>query len=129
MKWFSFKKTVPLDVQQQDRMWQLWANGQAITPYQQLMTYQAEVNNGGHTQFFFNLENTNDVEPTIKELLRVLPETLSQNLQTAFCTYTQYKDTDEARMDEILTDCDRVFYENEEAINALLKEYAETLQP
>lgn len=126
-KLFRSKKTISPEVQKQDKMWELWTNGQAASPYQQLMTYQAEVNNGGHAQFFFNTDNAGDTEITVREALRILPEMLSRNLQTAFLAYTQYRDTDEARMDQILADCDRVFYENEAEINALLKNYADTI--
>lgn len=127
-KLFHSSKTISPEVQKQDKMWELWANGQAASPYQQLMTYQAEVNNGGHAQFFFNTDNAGDTEIAVREVLRILPEMLYRNLQTAFLAYTQYRDTDETRMDQILAACDRVFYENEAEINALLKNYVDTMQ-
>lgn len=128
MSLFHFRKKPAPEAQKQERMWELWAKGQAAPPYQQLMTYQAEVNNGGHAQFFFNTDNTETLDTTIKELLRVLPATLSQNLQTASQAYRQYRDMDEEHMDEILSDCDHVFYANGAEINTLLNEYADTMR-
>ena len=38
-----------------NKMWELWAEGKAGSPYAELMTYQSEVNNGGHSQYFSNV--------------------------------------------------------------------------
>lgn len=35
-----------------DKMWELWAEEQAESPYAELMTYQSEIDNGGHDQYF-----------------------------------------------------------------------------
>ena len=37
-----------------NKIWDLWAEGKAKSPYSELMTYDGEVNNGGHDQYFFN---------------------------------------------------------------------------
>lgn len=125
---FFKRKSLSLEEQKWDKMWELWENEQAVSPYQQLMTYQAEVNNGGHSQFFFNVDNADDLEAVVKDVLSVLPQTLSQNLQTAFKAYKEYSDSDDEQMDEILDSCDDIFYENEEEIDALLKKYANTME-
>lgn len=125
---FHPQKAVSPEAQKWELMWNLWESGQAASPYQQLMTYQAEVNNGGHAQFFFNANNTGDLDAAAAEVLRILPEPLTQNLQTAFRIYTQHKNTDEEHMDSILADCDRLFYKSQEQIDLLLKEYANTLR-
>lgn len=44
-----------------NKMWDLWAEHRADTPYAEVMTYQSEVNNGGHDQYFFNVEQTGDL--------------------------------------------------------------------
>lgn len=36
-----------------DRLWELWEGERVDSPYAELMTYQSEINNGGHSQFFF----------------------------------------------------------------------------
>ncbi len=41
-----------------NKMWDLWAENRADTPYAEVMTYQSEVNNGGHDQYFLNVEQT-----------------------------------------------------------------------
>ena len=38
-------------------MWDMWADGDAESPYAELMEYESEVNNGGHSQYFFNVSN------------------------------------------------------------------------
>ena len=50
-----FKKNkIKLTKEQQklDQIWSLWEEGQADSPYAELMTYQSEVGNGGHDQYF-----------------------------------------------------------------------------
>lgn len=123
------ENSLSLEERQWNKMWEKWENEKADSPYQQLMTYDAEVNNGGHSQFFFNVaNNTDDVEAVVNEILSILPQTLSQNLQNAFKAHKEYGNTDEDRMDEILDGCDDLYYENEEAINELLNEYAKTMK-
>jgi hypothetical protein len=111
-----------------NKIWDLWAEGKAKTPYAELMTYQGEINNGGHSQFFLNVSNTGDLPATVEVLLGVLPEPLKSNLQRAYDSYLSTKDSDEED-DELLDECDNVFYEHEEKINALLDEYAASLEP
>ncbi len=122
------EKALPPETMKFNKMWDLWADEQAKSPYQELMTYQTEVNNGGHSQFFVNVSNTGDLEAVVKEVLSILPETLSRNLEDAFSAYKKYDEVDDDKMDEILDDCDDVFYENEEEINTILEKYAETIE-
>ena len=109
-------------------MWDMWADEKIPSPYQDLMTYQSEINNGGHSQFFLNVSNTGDLESVVKEVLSILPETLSSNLEDAFSAYKKYDDVDDDKLDEILDNCDDVFYENEDDINNILENYAETIE-
>ena len=51
-----------------DKMWELWAEEQAESPYAELMTYQSEIDNGGHDQYFVNMENTGDLQKEMKVL-------------------------------------------------------------
>ena len=57
------KKKVELTEEQLkwNKMWDLWTDGNAESPYAELMTYQSEINNGGHGQYFCNIENNDDV--------------------------------------------------------------------
>ena len=55
------REIVLSDEQQKwNKMWELWVNGRADSPYAELMTYQSEINNGGHAQYFHNIDNTDD---------------------------------------------------------------------
>ena len=122
----SAETTLPPETLKWNKMWDMWADGQIESPYQDLMTYQSEVNNGGHSQFFFNVENTGDVNAVVKENMSILPEVHKRNLEEAYSAYKKYNDVDDDKMDEILDNCDDVFYENEELINKVLEKYAET---
>ena len=114
---------LPPEAMKWNKMWDMWAHGKIESSYGDLMTYQSEVNNGGHSQFFINVDNVDDVDKVVKAVLSVLPEPLYSNLEAAFSAYKKYNDTDDDKMEEILDDCDSVFYENEYHINEILPIY------
>ena len=69
------REIVLSDEQQKwNKMWELWVNGRADSPYAELMTYQSEINNGGHSQYFYNIDNTDDLQREITILKNVLSE-------------------------------------------------------
>lgn len=108
-----------------NKMWELWEEGKAESPYTELMTYQSEINNGGHDQYFTNVENTADLKKELYALKSVLSPKLINNLQKAYKAYlvlSQNENDDDAQ--EIIEQCDDIFYENEEEINKILEEYA-----
>ena len=123
------KKAVLSDEQKGwNMMWDLWASGQVNSPYAELMTYQSEINNGGHDQYFVNVENVSDLRKEMAALMTILPETLQHNLQIAYQAYLESSEKDiDQSADEILEKCDEAFFENEEQINDLLKAYAERI--
>lgn len=111
-----------------NKMWDLWASGQVDSPYTELMTYQSEINNGGHDQYFVNVENVSDLRREMATLTTILPETLQQNLQIAYRAYIESSEKGiDQSADEILEKCDEAFFANEEQINELLKTYAERI--
>ena len=113
----------------EDRMWELWMEKKAASPYAELMTYQSEVGNGGHDQYFFNVSNAGgDLKKEMSALESVLSETLKDNLHKAYEAYLilEEKEEDEAA-ENILSQCDDVLYENEQEINQALAKYAVTL--
>ena len=59
------KKNKPLSAEKENwnRIWELWAIGDLHSPIDNLMTYQSEVNNGGHSQYFFNVSNNGFGQP------------------------------------------------------------------
>ncbi|MBQ8783742.1 MAG: hypothetical protein IJZ57_08230 [Clostridia bacterium] len=110
--------------EKRNRMWDLWAEGEIESPYNELMTYQSEVNNGGHHQYFLNTENNGDVRKDIDALCTILPGVLTENIQTAFKSYVELEqDKNIEANEEILEKCDDVFWENEEMINSILENY------
>lgn len=127
----SFRKKAELiDAQKkQNMMWKLWAEGRVDSPYAELMTYQAEINNGGHGQYFSNIENTGGLQKEMSTLDAALPAKLKSNLQDAYKAYltSDKKETDE-KAEKIMEQCDDVFYENEGEINRILKEYADKIE-
>ena len=123
-----FKKKKPLLTEEQlkwNKMWELWTYEKVESPYAELMNYYSEINNGGHSQFFTNVENTGDLEKEMSALEQVLSAKLNDNLKKAYKVYLVLaeKETDE-KAGEILAQCDNIFYENEEEINHTLEEYA-----
>lgn len=111
-----------------NKMWELWAEEKAESPYAELMTYQSEVNNGGHSQYFCNVENVGDLQKEMAELGRVLPFDLNENLQKAYQAHLILEKTEDEKAEEIMERCDDAFYENEQIINQLLEKYAEKIE-
>ena len=123
-----FKKNPRLTQEQLkwNKMWELWVERKVESPYAELMTYQSEINNGGHGQYFTNVENTGDLQKEMADLETILSTKLKNNLQQAYKAYLVIEETEEVneKEEEILEQCDHVFYANEEEINQTLKEYA-----
>ena len=108
-----------------NKLWDLWVEGKVESPIGELMTYQSEINNGGHSQYFFNTENTDDLQMNLVNVLSILPKELKDNLENAYKAYMvleQNEDDDEA--EEILEKCDEFFYENEQKIIRILEQYS-----
>lgn len=122
-----FKKKPQLTEEQRkwNKMWELWVNGKAKSPYTELMTYESEINNGGHSQYFTNVENVGDLSKEMSALERILPVELQSNLSKAYQAYLKLEESEEDETAEATLDaCDSVFYENEQEIHRLLNEYA-----
>lgn len=127
---FKKKKSRPIDELQWNKMWDLWVEEKISSPYAELMTYETEINNGGHMQFFDNVANVSDLPQTISALYTILPGKLKKNLEKAYNAYLEYEENDEQgdEIDEIIDECDSVFYENESKIEDILKERAKTIE-
>lgn len=128
---FFKRKKVELTEEQKkwNKMWELWVEGQADSPYAELMTYQGEINNGGHSQYFTNVENIGDLQKEMTALQTVLPLKLKENLKKAYEIYLELEAKEEVeQLKEVLNQCDSLFYENEEELNNILKVYANTVK-
>lgn len=128
---FLKKKEVQLTDEQKkwNKMWELWTEGQVDSPYAELMTYQSEINNGGHDQYFLNVGNTGALQKEMSMLETVLSAKLKNNLQKAYKAYLVLEEKeDDETAEEIMEQCDDVFYENEEEINHILEEYSSKIE-
>ena len=93
------------------------------------MTYQSEVNNGGHDQYFTNIENVGDLEKEMSALERILSAKLKANLKKAYKAYRVLEEKEEdEKSEEILEQCDDIFGENEAEINQALEEYSSKIE-
>ena len=130
---FSFFKKSKVELTDEQKkwniMWDLWVEGRVDSPYAELMTYQSEINNGGHDQYFFNIENSGNLQKEMAVLKTVLPAKLRDNLQNAYDAYLKLtnEESDE-QAGTILSQYDDEFYKDEEDINRILREYASQLE-
>ena len=125
------KKKVELTEEQLrwNKMWDLWVEGKVDSPFAELMEYQSQVNNGGHDQYFTNVENTGNLQKEMSVLEQILSEKLNANLTRAYKAYLVLEEKeDDEKANEILEQCDDVFYENEEQINHALEKYASKIE-
>lgn len=124
------KKKVELTEEQLkwNKMWELWTEEKTKSPYTELMTYQSEINNGGHSQYFCNVDNVSDLKKEMSALEEILTPLLRENLQKAYKADLILEEKEDEEAEEILDQCDDVFYENEDQINRILQEYANTLE-
>ncbi len=109
---------------QWEKMWEAWGDGTAQSPYMELMNYLAEVENGGHSQYFFNMGQVGDLEKELSALEQVLPEHLKDNLKEAYAAYLILEEQDDDNAQSTLNQCDSVVYEYEDELMDLLEQYA-----
>ena len=130
---FNFHKShnanLPDAQKRWNKMWDLWSAGHADSPYAELMTYQSEINNGGHGQYFLNTRNTCDLQQELSVLEAILPLKLQKNLENAYHAYlTLMIDDSDEKANVTLNQCDDEFYQSEEEIDHILREYASEIE-
>ena len=108
-------------------LWDLWANGKADSPCDELMTYISEVNNGGHSQYFINREKTGDLKTEISVLKKHLPFKLWLNLWLSHKAHLCYEKNESGAAEFVLMWCDMVFDLDEADLNRILEKYAEKI--
>lgn len=89
-------------------------------PCAKLMKYDSEVNNGGHSQYFFNVANCEDLATEVEAVLAMLPEPLRANLARGYAAFSEQEDSS----DELFEECDDLFYEHERLIIDIIYEAA-----
>ena len=124
---FRKKKALSEEEQKWNKMWDLWVAGAAESPYAELMTYESEVNNGGHSQYFFNTANCGDLAAEVTVLLKVLPEPLRENLKRCYEAFSGQEDICDDENDDLFEECDSLFYDNEQCLLDLLEMYAHSM--
>ena len=124
-----FKKKKALTTEEKlNKMWDMWANGELKTPCAKLMTYESEVNNGGHSQYFFNVANCGDLKAEVEAVLPMLPEPLRENLRRGYAAFSTQQDMADDINDQVFEKCDDVFYEHEQLLIDILYEAAKNMQ-
>ena len=116
-------------------MWELWEAGEIPSPYNELLTYDSDLQNGGHLQFFLNRALRRE---NIFAVMAALRETLpAGHADNAAQTYRQYCmlgiDTDndgeimQALDDDPLCVFDEWYFDHEEELLDVLEAYANSL--
>lgn len=107
-------------------MWDLWADGKLNLPCAKLIRYESEVDNGGHSQYFFNVANCGDLAVEVEAVLSMLPEPLRENLARGYAAFSEQNDVSDDVNDELFEECDDVFYEHEQLIIDIIYEAAKS---
>jgi len=108
-------------------MWDMWVQGEAESPYTELMEYDSEVNNGGHFQYFLNGSLGGDVTTQVELVLEILPQPLHDNLKKAYDAFGTLEDVYDLQNFKKFIEYDKVLYENEGPLMDVLKQYADSL--
>ena len=125
---FKKKNTALTTDQKLDKMWELWAEDKLDLPCAKLMKYESEVNNGGHSQYFFNIANCGDLTEEVEAVLSMLPEPLQENLARGYAAFSAQEDISDDVNDELFEECDDVFYEHEQLIIDMIYEAAKNFR-
>ena len=124
------KKTAALTTDEKlDKMWELWGKNKLKSPCAKLMKYESEVNNGGHSQYFFNVANCGDLAAEVETVLTMLPEPLRENLKRGYEAFASQEDIADDENEDLFEECDDVFYEHEQLIIDIIYEAARTFTP
>ena len=125
---FKKKKATLTTDQKLDKMWDLWAINKLDLPCAKLMKYESEVNNGGHSQYFYNVANCGDLAVEVEAVLSMLPEPLRENLARGYAAFSEQDDISDDVNDELFEECDDVFYEHEQLIIDIIYETAKNFE-
>ena len=122
---FKKKKVEPLTAEERwNRIWELWEIGDLPSPLENLLTYESEVNNGGHSQYFFNVANGGDLAVEVEAVLSMLPEPLQENLARGYAAFSAQDDISDDVNDDLFEEYDNIFYKHEQLIIDMIQEAA-----
>lgn len=111
-----------------NKLWDLWVEEKIESPFNELMKYYSEINNGGHLQFFDNVSGNYNLDEVVKNIMSVLPEALKENLETAYKIYLINPDDISDENNFILEGCDSFYYDNEDFVTEILKSRADKIK-
>lgn len=125
-----FKKKEPLTDEQlkMEHLWDLWRLEEVPEPYNTLMTYYKEIKKEGHTRFFLNIAFCGEVEKAVEKIGTLLPEILRENLKVAYSHYVILVNEENEETEKKISECDKIFDENEQLLIDMIQEYADTLE-
>lgn len=110
------------------RMGELLLEGRIKSPYAELMIYQDEVDNGGHSQFFGNLSSTGDLQNIMDKLGEILSDDLKQNLENAYQAHLRFEENyEDEEAERVIDACDNLFFERENEITQILDQYVSVI--
>ena len=115
------------ETQNWNRMLELWAEGKLLSPYNELIHYENEINSGGHWKYIDDLTESGDLKSVTKELIKILPRTHKRNLKRALRAYPKTLKNNE-KAEEVIEKCDNYFYEKEQEKEAILIEYSNQIR-
>ncbi len=125
-----FKKKEPLTDEQlkMEHLWELWRLEEVPEPYNTIMTYYKEIKKEGHTRFFLNIAFCGEVEKAVEKIGTLLPEILRENLKVAYSHYVVLVNEENEETEKKISECDKIFDENEQLLLDMIQEYADTLE-
>lgn len=126
-----FKKKVELTEEELkwNKMWDLWADDKLEEPISSLLTYDGAIQGEGHYCFFDNLDEEKEIKKVMKNLKKILSDEMYANLEAAYENYKKLEESDEDCCDEDgLPPYDVFYYEHEEEVQNILKEYASKIE-
>lgn len=106
------------------KMWQLWMNNRLESPYQEILTYENEVRNGSHLQYFNWIQEHEDFEKTVNVVLLNLKGTVLEPIFNKAYTAYQELDQNEEVANQILLACDASFGDERDNIEKYLETIA-----
>ena len=113
---------------QWNKMMDLWVEEKLESPYLELIEYFNGINGEGHFCHFDNVSDNKDLKKYVTTLTTILPEPLKSNIELAYKTYKINPDDISDENEEILNNCDSVYYKNEELINEILRKRASKIK-
>ena len=111
-----------------NKMWMLWMNDKLESPYQEILTYENEVRNGSHLQYFNWIQEHEDFEKIIDVVSLNLEGTVLEPIFSK--AYTAYLELDQNEEDanQILLACDASFGDERDNIEKYLETIASKIQ-